>query len=132
MEAVKIVARELTGVEKRELYESVGWGHLFSEPENDPMLFTVVAVLGGRAVGAASMAGNGVNCFVLRDVMVLFEFQGRGIGGLLMDAIWKWVEEEVPHGRSVILLAPEERVRFYQRHGFVGPNHGVIGMRRRT
>jgi GNAT superfamily N-acetyltransferase len=132
MENVEIVARDLRPEEKRELYESVGWGHLYSDPEQDPMLFTAVALHGGRAVGAASMSGNGTNCFVLRDVMVRPEYQGSGLGGKVLQRVLDWAKEEIPKGRSIILLAPEGREGFYERYGFIGPNHGVVGMRLRT
>lgn len=132
MENVEIVARDLTADEKQKLYESVGWGHLYSAPENDPMLFTAIALVNGQVVGAASMSGNGVNCFVLRDVMVRPEYQGTGLGGKLLQHVLDWAKEGIPKGRSIILLAPEGKEGFYERYGFLGPNHGVIGMRLRT
>jgi GNAT superfamily N-acetyltransferase len=132
VENVEIVARDLTAEEKLRLYKAVGWGDLYTEPEKDPMLFTAVAVSNGRAVGAASMSGNGINCYVLRDVMVMPDQQGKGIGGRLLDEVLAWMEDEAPKGGSIILLAPEDKVGFYERYGFIGPNHGVVGMRRRT
>jgi len=127
---VKMVLRQLSAAENKSLTVSVGWDNEDSHKDGSfhPRLFTVVAVHNNLAVGAASVTGNGVDTFYVKDVMVRTEFQGRGIGTQMMREVMSWIEREVPKGDLVILLTGSLTTRFYERFGFQGPDSGMVGM----
>ena len=132
-EDVKYVLRHLNADEHRKLYTAVDWLGYYTEeltPETLSAcpLATVVAEHGGKVVGAASICGNGVDAFVVRDVMVIPEVQGSGIGRQLMTDLMKWVEENVPKGAHVILQTRSGMTEFYEEFGFIGPDMGLVAM----
>lgn len=133
LEGVEYIVRKLTAEEHRALYRAVGWSDFYSkalsaETLAASALVTVVAALEGRTIGAASVCGNGVEIFVVRDVIVLPDFQGRGVGRLLMTELMKWVEENVPKGAQLTLQTGTGTTEFYEEFGFIGPDKGLIGM----
>jgi GNAT superfamily N-acetyltransferase len=93
-----------------------------------PRLLTVVALTEDEVVGAASVTGNGLDTFQVRDVMVLPEFQGKTVGTQLMREVVAWIEEAVPPGEHVTLLTGTTTTKFYERLGFLGPDAGLTGM----
>ena len=73
---------------------------------------------GGRAVGMARMVGDGGCSFLVVDVIVHPEFQGRGIGSEMMRRLDSWIDAHVPDTALICLLADEPGRRLYERHGF--------------
>lgn len=72
----------------------------------------------GRAVGMARMVGDGGCSFLVVDVIVHPDFQGRGIGSEMMRRLDAWIEAHVPDGAMISMLADEPGRRLYERHGF--------------
>lgn len=81
-------------------------------------LYCVTARRAGRAVGMARIVGDGGCSFLLVDVIVEPEEQGRGIGSELMNRISSWLDANVPPGGMVLLTADEPGRKLYERHGF--------------
>jgi GNAT superfamily N-acetyltransferase len=126
---VKIERRQLQYDELKRLYLSVNWGRfLLDASDVRPSLVTSVATYEGDVVGAASISGNGVDAFVIRDVMVHPRFQGQGIGTHLMEDLREWISIKVPKGAQVLLLTGTHTTTFYERLGFFGPDNGLVGM----
>jgi len=122
--------RQLTPAENKSLMVAIGWdnensGRDGSHPER---LFTVVAKVGDEVVGAASVVGNGVEAFHVRDVMVRPEYQGSGIGSQMMGELVAWLHREVPQGQHVTLLTGTRNMSFYEKFGFQGPDSEWVGM----
>jgi len=126
----EIQQRRLTPAENRSLMIAVGW--LKEENSDDgtrhPSLFTVVANYRNQVIGAATVSGNGVDTFRIRDVVVRPEFQGRGVGSKLMLEVLAWVDREVPKGEFVTLETGTATTRFYEKLGFQGADSGFVGM----
>lgn len=119
--AVRVVRRRPTPGEYLALRRAVGWRDIPVEVvqhalDND--LHHVCAELDGRIVGFGRVVGDGALCFFVEDLMVVPELQGQGIGSRLMDAIEIWLNEHVPDGRMVNLMAAPGSVPFYARRGF--------------
>lgn len=90
--------------------------------END--LFDVVAIVNNEVVGMGRLVGDGVMYWYLQEIIVLPEYQGRGIGtsivNYLLDYIKKHTIEET--FTSVGLTAAEGKSTFYERFGFQNCN----------
>lgn len=58
--------------------------------------------------------------FYIKDLAVLPEFQSKGVGRLLIEAIERFIREQVSPGWAVSLelISTKEAVPFYKRMGF--------------
>ena len=63
------------------------------------------------------MVGDGGCSFLVVDVIVHPEFQGRGIGTEMMRRLDSWIESNVPDGAMIRMLADEPGRSLYERHG---------------
>lgn len=131
-ENVKIVCRKLTPEEHRVLSEAVGWGSFIYRPNVPDQIsrleVTMTAEIEGRLIGSASMAGDGRFIHVIGDVMVLPEYQGQGVGSLLMEALDHWLEENGARNAFVCLFTNASQTGYYRRFGYAGPESGFVGM----
>ncbi|MBG0808344.1 GNAT family N-acetyltransferase [Methylosinus sp. H3A] len=76
--------------------------------------YRVFALEGERLVGAGRAFGDEVDCAVICDLAVHPEFQGRGYGGFILEAL----KREVRHHKRVILYARRGKEGFYSKRGF--------------
>jgi len=107
----------------KRLYKEAGW---WDEDDNqDPGLIDkiiqgsfcfAVATTGGRIIGMGRAISDGVCDAYIQDVTVLKEFRGRGIGGLIMDAIIKFLNDK--NIGWISLISEPKAVSFYQKYGF--------------
>lgn len=72
------------------------------------------ALEGEKLVGAGRAFGDEVDCAVICDMAVHPEFQGRGYGGLILEAL----KREVRHHKRVILYSRRGKEGFYSKRGF--------------
>lgn len=83
-------------------------------------LLDVVAIVNNEVVGMGRLVGDGVMYWYLQEVIVLPEYQGKGIGtgivNYLLEYIKKHTEDET--FTSVGLTAAEGKTSFYERFGF--------------
>lgn len=83
-------------------------------------LLDVVAIVNNEVVGMGRLVGDGVMYWYLQEIIVLPEYQGKGIGtgivNYLLEYIKKHTEDET--FTSVGLTAAEGKTSFYERFGF--------------
>jgi GNAT superfamily N-acetyltransferase len=91
-------------------------------------LFGVVVRYEGSVVGMARVIGDGGLCFQVSDVAVHPDHQARGLGKALMSRIVAYLQENVPAGSFVNLLADGEAHRLYAQFGFRPTAPDSIGM----
>jgi GNAT superfamily N-acetyltransferase len=72
-----------------------------------------------RTVGMARVIGHGGLVFYIRDVIVLPEVQGRGIGTQMMDRVMAYLRAHAHHNSIIGLMAAQSREPFYEEYGFV-------------
>ena len=106
-----------------QLYRSVGWdapGLDQIEKALEGSSATFCAYEGETAVGMARLIGDGGMSFYIKDFAVRPEYQGRGIGQLLMNAMEGWVKEQLQPGWAVSLecISSKGREPFYEKFGF--------------
>jgi GNAT superfamily N-acetyltransferase len=110
------------------LFGSVGW---YVRPEEqyakalDNSLFSVTVVCGGSVVGMGRLIGDGVMDWYVKDIIVLPEYQGRGIGRGIMEYLLNYIKKHSISGAigTVVLMAAKGKEEFYKKLGFrVRPN----------
>jgi GNAT superfamily N-acetyltransferase len=72
----------------------------------------------GRAVAMARVVGDGAVYLYVQDVVVLPEWQGRGLGRRLMAAVMDWIHSTAVPGTFVGLMAADGVADFYLPYGF--------------
>jgi GNAT superfamily N-acetyltransferase len=71
--------------------------------------------------------GDGATFAYLKDVIVLPEWQGRGIGTRIVHALLTILRRSDPRGMLVTLFTGQHLADFYERFGFAGPER-LYGM----
>ena len=139
---VRIVGRMPTIKEFQQVQAAVGWGDkLLTEVDtlsaaakaaalqaaNARAEATLAAILHaavaedtttGQVVGCASLLGDKIGFYYVKDVMVHKDWQGRRIGTALMQELMRWLEENVSHRALVGLFTRDTLEPFYQQFGF--------------
>ena len=103
------------------LREAVGWGRLDEQVTARGLthaLFTVCLLHEGNVIGCGRVIGDGGLYFYLQDIIVHPEFQGKGLGKRLMEAILAYLEEHVLPGAFIGLMAAKDVSNFYTKFGF--------------
>ena len=107
----------------QELYQSVGW----EAPGLDQITMalshsfaTFCAYDGEKAVGMVRLLGDGGMSFYVKDFAVCPEYQGRGVGRLLMAAVEDYILSNIPDGWAVSLelISSKGKEPFYEKFGF--------------
>jgi len=120
-EKYELVERPPTLHEYQGLRKAVGWGDVDAEAIETGLkgaLFSVCVVLGDRVIGCGRVIGDGGIYFYINDVIVLPEFQGKGLGRRIMDAIMGYLKSHARLGTNVGLMAAKDVSEFYVPYGF--------------
>ena len=103
------------------LYRAVGWSNYYTRPEMlkkayENSLCTLAAYEGGKLVGVIRCVGDGHSIVFIQDILVMPEYQRRGIGTRLMKALL----ERYAHVYQVQLATDntEKTKAFYRSLGF--------------
>jgi ribosomal protein S18 acetylase RimI-like enzyme len=107
--------------EYRRLRDAVRWGAV--EPEALEIglrhgLFSVCVLHQGQVVGCGRIVGDGGMYFYIQDIVVLPEFQGRGLGRRIMDAVMGYLQAHARAGAFIGLMAARGVSGFYEKYGF--------------
>ena len=120
---MKIEINKLTPKMFLELYTSVGWEPPCVEQvekalENTIATFTVNDE--EKAVGMVRLIGDGSMSFYIKDLAVVPSYQFKGVGSLLIDALEKYIRDNIPSewAVSLELISTKEAVAFYKKKGF--------------
>jgi GNAT superfamily N-acetyltransferase len=105
------------------LFRAVGWGDCNPEQLANAIknsAFITSAKCGERIVGAARIVWDGGDGALLRDVVVLPEYQGYGIGKKLVTMTVDFIRQALRPGWSVRydLIASTGKEDFYGKLGF--------------
>ena len=122
-EGYVLVERNPTLEEYQRLCRAVGWEEGDIDPKRIEIglrnsLFSVCAILENKIIGCGRIIGDGGIYFYIQDIIVLPEFQRKGIGGRIMDAIMEYLRAQAPDGAFIGLMAAKGVSKFYERYGF--------------
>ncbi|MBP3801238.1 MAG: GNAT family N-acetyltransferase [Clostridia bacterium] len=108
--------------EYNELRNSVGWDSkdenvIIAAINNSAIVKRIT--MNNKAVGMARAIGDGVY-YLIVDVVVDKEYQGKGIGKILIEEIVKEVYEKTQKGQkaSINLVSMQGKEEFYEKCGF--------------
>ena len=93
-------------------------------------VFTVVAIIDKKPIGMARIVGDGGYFFLIVDVVVLPQWQKKGIGKELMKQIMVYIEQNTQEKETVFisLVAAPQRETFYEQFGFkLCPDSDLMG-----
>jgi len=134
----EICRQALTVEEYMRIYASVGWNHLLKEQMAIVLAnsdFKVCVKHEGVPVGMGRTVGDKGFCYVILDVAVVPEYQGQGIGRLIMEELLGYIRETTPisNGVCAMLFSTEGNEPFYEKFGFGkkpgdGMGHGMMGL----
>lgn len=86
--------------------------------QND--LFDIVAIHNEEVIGMGRLVGDGVMYWYLQEIIVMPEYQGKGIGTDIVNVLLNHIQREIQPGTfvSVGLTAAEGKEGFYKKFGF--------------
>ena len=96
------------------LYKAVGWKNYYEHPQ---MLQKAYAAYENeKLIGIIRAVGDGYSLLFIQDILVYPEYQHKGIGTALMNALL----EQYPHVYQIQLATDhtEKTVSFYKSLGF--------------
>ena len=123
MSDLTVKHNKLSAEEFISLWESVWGGAPSPEQTRLAMEHTLfrVSVLGGdRIVAMARVIGDMGLDYYIKDVIVRPEYQGRGIGRLLIGEILQFINDHGVEGTEIFveLCAMPDKIPFYEKFGF--------------
>ena len=114
------------------LRDSAGWPKMHPDQiktglENSA--FIVAARDGGKTVGMARIVSDGGYVYFIVDVLVLPEYQRKGIGKAMMGMVMEHIRGKLKDGYCIQadLLAAKDREGFYEKFGFIKRPDGNFG-----
>jgi len=113
------------------LRSSAGWNNFAKEQVSKSInnsIYSVTVVENGETIAMGRLLGDGIY-FMIVDIVVNPEFQGRGIGSKIVDMLLKYVDDMTPIGGrlSIQLIAEPGKEEFYIKRGFKLIPHEYCG-----
>ncbi|MDE5596845.1 MAG: GNAT family N-acetyltransferase [Lachnospiraceae bacterium] len=83
-------------------------------------LFNVSAVCDGKVIGMGRLVGDGAMYWYLQEIIVLPEYQGKGIGKSIVNRLIEHIKSEAVQGTKIEigLTAVKGKEPFYEKFGF--------------
>ncbi len=105
------------------LYTSVGWEPPALEQAEIALAHTLASFIaydGEKPVGMVRLLGDMGMSFYVKDFAVIPEYQSKGVGSLLINALECFIRDNIPKNRAVSLelISTKEAVGFYKKMGF--------------
>ena len=108
----------------------VGWQVIeksSAQTSLDNSLFHVAIYDNSQLVGMGRVVGDGVMYLYIQDISVDPDYQGLGIGDLIMTAIENYLSNTAIKGATIGLLAVKGKEAFYARYGYIERPNASLG-----
>lgn len=128
---MEFIENRLSYEEYCELRTNVGWNNWFEGQTRrsiENSLYIITIREDDRLLGMGRLIGDGMY-FLLCDVIVRKEYQGKGLGSQIVDYLVAYVEAQTPEGgrSSIQLIAEPGKEDFYIKKGFKLIPHEYCG-----
>lgn len=105
------------------LRSAVGWSRIINKHAEKGLknsVYITAARDGDKTVGMSRIISDGGYVYFIADVIVLPEYQGRGIGRTLMNNIMGFIKNNLEENETVYvaLMASKGKENFYDKFGF--------------
>ncbi|MBO1255681.1 GNAT family N-acetyltransferase [Alteromonas sp. 5E99-2] len=110
--------------------KSIGWRNCDRKTTTRSVqnsLFWVSYYDGKRLIATGRVIGDGAMYFYIQDVIVLPEYQGRGIGAKIMQYIESYLEKNALPNATVGLLAAKGKEGFYKKFNYLCRDGETLG-----
>ncbi len=123
----------ISTLEFLEMVESVGWKTYTEEQIKkalDNTMYMVKVMVDDKLAGIGRVVGDNSIVCILSDICVKPEYQGKGIGTIIVNKLRELIEENVSVGEKMqIELTPTAgNEAFYQKCGFKYKPDKITGM----
>ena len=114
------------------LFETTGWNKKYKITEKDCIRslqsswYSVSAYSENKLVGFGRIISDGILYAMINNLIVLPEFQGKGIGTEILNILINKCNTESI--RDILLFCAKGKVPFYNRFGFVSRDEDAPGM----
>ncbi len=115
--------------EFNELFSSVGWGTRDKKKINNhrkTSVFSLCIYNDKKTVGMLRVVGDGAY-YTIYDVIARGDYQGMGIGKVLMQGVVNWYESIKDDDTYLYLGASYGKEAFYKKFGFKERPYGHVG-----
>lgn len=105
-----------------QLRTSVGWHELNEkvvEKALNDSVFSICALFEKRIIGMARIIGDDALYYYIQDLIVLPEFQGKGVGTSMLRRILEFLNTKTSKGTFVGLVAAKGSDGFFKKYGFI-------------
>ena len=126
------ITNDITPEEYMSLRKAVGWGEFPLEEAQSGLVHSFKWCLReeetGRPIGLARIVWDYGYVIYIADVIVIPEYQGQGLGRVLMEQIMNFIHEQLRPGYRfmITLVSAKGKESFYEKFGFVSrPNEDV-------
>ena len=109
------------------LFNSVGWERTVKrvKENKNSTVFVVGLYIDKCIVGMGRVVGDG-SYFTIYDIVVHKDYQGFGLGGIIMKEIVEWYKTIEDYDNFLYVNARKNKENFYEKFGFVArPNDDV-------
>ena len=131
----EIVEKIATVAEYQSLRSAVGWRNHAADVAEKSLansLFSVCAISENKVIGFGRVVGDGHIYFYLQDVIVLPDYQGKGIGYKITEKLNDLVLSVAKPGAYIGLMAAENASGLYEKFGFARRPENAPGMDKRV
>ena len=133
MEVNYSITDSITPEEYMKLREAVGWGLFPLEEAEAGLSNSYIWCLrdneaSGRPIGIGRVIWDHGYVMYIADVIVIPEYQGKGLGRVIMEQVMDFIHEQLKPGYKfmVSLCSAKGKEEFYKKFGFVvRPNDDV-------
>lgn len=106
------------------LRSKVGWKPLKKEQADHAILgslYNVTAYDGDKPIGMGRIVGDGAVICYIQDLIVIPEYQGMGVGNMIIERLIEYTREIQLSGTQMMLdlMCAVGREDFYKRYGFI-------------
>lgn len=113
----------LTAAQFLTLREAVGWSGKPQQIEKaiEKGLYNIIAKDEGRIIGMGRLVGDGVMYWYMQDVIIMPQYQGKGIGKQLAERMLEYIRQNSIAGTTVTvgLMAALGKEPFYEKMDFI-------------
>ncbi len=129
---IKYIQRTPTPDEFNNLTEAVGWGRRDNEIVEEALektLYSICVYDYDKLIGYGRIIGDKTIFLYIHDVMVIPEYQGKGIGTGIMRELLKQIDEykKVNPDIRTYLGASKGKEKFYEKFGFISRPNKDLG-----